>query len=122
MVLGLGSACGGSTAQTPQIEVHILQDMGVRDLAAAAAAHGYPVVVMQPDFRRFGVLAHYRRGLADDTGYRFAVQCPSTMCFVIPYGPRTERRPDGWLLPPGLREELLDFQSLLQSAPRRAAR
>ena len=122
LALALCAACGGSTASAPQVAVHLQPGAGVQQLAAAAAARGYPAVVMQPELGRFGVLAHYGRRTGDVAEYRFAVECQAAVCLVSPYGPRTERRADGWLLPPELRDELLDFQAALQSASTMAVR
>lgn len=95
-------------------------DAVVNRLVEAARARGYEADVVQPGRGDFSVRARYADALG---GYRFKVECfQDGHVLITPVGPQVQRRRAFYILPRGLRTELLDLARALEDAARSGPR
>ncbi len=115
------AGCSNIITHQGQIAFNRTADPGdFNRLVDAAARGGYEIALAHPERQRFGVYAKFRDKWVETYGrYRIAVMCTGTICRIRPFGPRVEAQYTmgvGYELPEPLRDELLVFQQLLQSA------
>lgn len=119
LALSFASGCSGLTTMPPVLvgrAPDAPSEALVRRLVEAARTQGYSAEPVQVENGRFAVRARYAEPAG---GYAFTVECfRDGLVVVTPVGPRVQRRRAFYVLPRGLREELLELARVLEGAAR----